>query len=258
MIVGFDHVVIAVADLAAETELFTGAGFHVVPGGSHRGRGTHNAVIALDNGYLELISVADRYLALRFGGNPARAVRFLETSPRGVMGYAVTAAGIEDDVRRLEQGGYAPSGPTSVSRERTDGSVIGWRLAVPRGESWGRSWPFLIEWDRPEFSPASDATEHSNGITRVTGLSITTTDVNDAVQLYRDGLGLPVTHETPTGFRAALGGDVTVDLEAGASTTMDSVVLSGPGVGRSAALDELALLYGSVLRLQPDPAAGNA
>jgi hypothetical protein len=55
-----DHVIYATADLdAAASRVHSELGLDVVPGGRHEGHGTHNRIVPLGAGYLELMAVAD-------------------------------------------------------------------------------------------------------------------------------------------------------------------------------------------------------
>ena len=56
MLLGIDHLVIAVKSLETATKDYMDLGFTVVPGGRHTGIGTYNSLIAFQDGsYLELI-----------------------------------------------------------------------------------------------------------------------------------------------------------------------------------------------------------
>ena len=77
MLLGIDHLVIAVADPeAAAAELEAELGLAATGGGRHAA-GTHNRLVFLGDAYLELIGVWDRALAL---GHPigAAVVRALD------------------------------------------------------------------------------------------------------------------------------------------------------------------------------------
>src|SRR5262245_33178299 len=67
MFTAIDHLMICVPDLARGTDAYRKLGFNVQPGGTHPGKGTHNA-IAFNDGdadkgwsgdYLELLAIRD-------------------------------------------------------------------------------------------------------------------------------------------------------------------------------------------------------
>ncbi len=64
--VRIDHVIYAAEDVRAEAaRIERELGLRAVPGGRHEGHGTHNVIVPLGGGYLELVGVADRQEAER-------------------------------------------------------------------------------------------------------------------------------------------------------------------------------------------------
>ena len=89
-----DHVIYATADLDAAAErIGSQLGLEVFPGGRHEGLGTHNKIVPLGGGYLELLAVADPDEAA--GSELGRAVsaRIAEAGD-GLIAWAV----VVDDV----------------------------------------------------------------------------------------------------------------------------------------------------------------
>jgi catechol 2,3-dioxygenase-like lactoylglutathione lyase family enzyme len=194
---GFDHVVIAVRDLPGAIERYTALGFHVEPGGRHPGFGTANALIQLDNGYIELLAVEDAEVALGAGIRRREVVEYLERQAGGLIGYALTCDSLAAVRRR---GGRAEPRldmpPLEMSRIRPDGSTLRWRLLVPGGSTWCRPWPFLIEWEAPEGpAPQGPAPEgargpHANGALAVDAIVVGTTSLSRVTAFFRENLGL--------------------------------------------------------------------
>jgi catechol 2,3-dioxygenase-like lactoylglutathione lyase family enzyme len=92
-----DHVLWATPDLDAAAAFFAREhGLEAVGGGRHVGQGTHNRIIPLGGGYLELIAVADREEAATspFGAAIAAA-------PEGLMAWAVLVEGVAVHAARL-------------------------------------------------------------------------------------------------------------------------------------------------------------
>jgi Glyoxalase-like domain len=96
-----DHVIYAVADLdAAAVRIERELGLVASGGGRHEGLGTHNRIVPLGGGYLELLAVADPEQAARsdFGrGLLARLAR----GGDGLLGWAVAVDDIDAVARRL-------------------------------------------------------------------------------------------------------------------------------------------------------------
>ena len=82
-----DHVIAAAADLDQLEAAFTRLGFYVVGGGQHPHLGTRNRIILLDQGYIELLAIADEQVV-----SPAVRQRIM-TAP-GWIGFALQSVDI--------------------------------------------------------------------------------------------------------------------------------------------------------------------
>ena len=147
-----DHLVVAGTDLSALVAWWSArSGLRPVTGGSHVGMGTKNALVGRGSAYLELVgpdpgqAEPDRPRPFGIDDLPDYSIRFV-TFALGVADLdaglaAVRAAGIE----------FGPAFP--MSREKPDGSVLSWRLAMPVGHDGVM--PFLIEWGERVEHPSS-------------------------------------------------------------------------------------------------------
>ncbi|WP_219413317.1 VOC family protein [Pseudonocardia nigra] len=133
-----DHLVLAVPDLdAALPGLAARLGAPAVPGGAHPGWGTRNALVGLGPGaYLEII-----------GPDPAQDVERRAFGVDAVPGPTLVAwavrPGVGETFEALVAGAGAAVGPVrAMSRRRTDGRELHWRLTEPRVGPM----PFLIDW----------------------------------------------------------------------------------------------------------------
>lgn len=145
-----DHLLLGVPDLdegIAFVERLTGV--RAVVGGSHPGRGTRNALMALSGRqFLEIIAPdpdQDVETPLSTLGSPAL-----------VMWAAVTND-IETLDARLRAAGLDTSGPRPGARNRPDGRVVTWKtLSLPR--TFARNgvdpMPFFIQWDATYVHPS--------------------------------------------------------------------------------------------------------
>jgi hypothetical protein len=96
--VRIDHVILAAADLdAAAQRLEAEHGLRVQGGGRHEGLGTHNRIVPLGGGYLEILAIADADEAAASPLGRALAERI--ASGDGLMGWAVAV----DDVAPVAQ-----------------------------------------------------------------------------------------------------------------------------------------------------------
>jgi hypothetical protein len=209
MLRGLDHLVIVVPDLDAAVEAYRGLGFTVVPGGRHPPpAGTHNALVAFaDGAYLELIA----FYA------PTPAHRWWTPLERGggLVDLCARSDDLEGDARALRAAGVPVEPAIERTRERPDGYVVRWQLAIPGEPALGVV-PFLIRDHTPRAERVPAAARHPNGATGIAGVTIATPAVDGAAAAYGAVLpepGAPVRRDDlgASGVRVDLGPH-TVDL----------------------------------------------
>jgi Glyoxalase-like domain len=190
MLLGIDHLVIAVADPDDAVERFADAvGRTPTGGGRHDALGTFNRIVWLGDSYLEFIGVFDRGRAERsWLGRPA--LKALEAGG-GFATWAIATDDVYADVARVRPGGSSLAEPRPDERQRDDGSVVRWRLAAPDPLGPGEP-PFLIEHDATaaEWAPA-DRAERAAQAERLGG------------PIVLDALELPVDDPNVAGQRLA-------------------------------------------------------
>lgn len=187
MLTGIDHILIVVNDLEAAGEQFETAGFTVTPGGSHP-TGTHNALIPFQDGsYLELIAIEDAKLAK---GHP-----WFErmAGKEGFVTFAVGADPLDYELERLDSRGITAVDRKDGARKRPDGQQLEWKSSALASDP-PVFLPFLIQdvTDRALRVPSGDAAEHKNGAKGITGLTIVTENVEQAMTPYGQMLSAPV------------------------------------------------------------------
>lgn len=206
MLLGIDHLVIAVADPdAAADELADALGLEAGGGGRHDRLGTYNRLIWLGDTFVELIGVFDAGLA-RDSWIGAPTVRALEAGD-GLATWAVATDAIDADVERLRELGSDLAEPVAGERTRPDGRVVRWRLAAPA--TLGPDLPpFLIEHDPTgaEWTPAERA-ERAAAPGRLVRLELAVDDVDRVSRAFTRTLG--------TRFRPSLVGGGARDTDIG-------------------------------------------
>lgn len=178
-----DHLVWFVPDLdAGIADAEVRFGVRPAIGGQHPGRGTHNALLALGDSYLELIAADPEQPEPRsprpFGIDALTADRLITYAVRPADGE--TLDGLVASVRAA---GIDPGPTTAMSRTTPGGERLHWHLTPP-DERHGGAIPFLIDWGdttKPHTTaPAGPP---------LAGLSVTTPDAR-AVRGVVDALGL--------------------------------------------------------------------
>jgi hypothetical protein len=181
MLLGIDHLVIAVPDPdAAAAELEVALGLAATAGGLHAS-GTGNRLVFLGDAYLELIGVWDRELAL---GHPigAAVVRALDAGATGLVAFAVATDGARREVAALRAAGSPVSEAMPGSRTRPDGGVVAWQCAFPP-DLGPSAPPFLIEHELagPEWGDSARRERAAfvhpfGGTARLVGLELAVAD----------------------------------------------------------------------------------
>jgi hypothetical protein len=145
-----DHVLWATADLdAAAARVERDLGLRVVGGGRHVGQGTHNRIVPLGGGFLELIAVAD---ADEAATHPFGAA--IAAAPEGLMAWAVAAEGVAAHAARLS----VPL--SSIERDGMTAHLAGVEQALNNPIV-----PFFIERDRGISDPGVGG--DAGGIARI-------------------------------------------------------------------------------------------
>ena len=221
MLLGIDHVVVAVSDLAmAARELEESVGMAATGGGRHPALGTANRLAWLGDTYVELVTVDDDAIAARswLGGPVMDAL----ADGGGFVTWAVASDDLDVDVASFRTLGADYVDPFDGERRRLDGDVVRWRLAIPNRLGPGEP-PFLIEHDRAsaEWQPADRAARTAQshpvggldgamGPVRIDVLELPTGGVPATIQRLTRALGLR--------FRPSLSGGGARDASIGSQT----------------------------------------
>ena len=197
MLLGIDHLVIAVDDpdvAAAELEAALGL---VATGGGRHDAGTHNRLIFLGDAYLELIGAWDRDRA-RAHPIGAAVARALDANAPGLVTFALATDGARREAMALRAAGSPISDVISGSRVRPDGDSVAWQCAFP--PRVGRAEPpFLIEheltgpeWDDDARRARAAFVHPFGGAARLVGIEIVVPDPAATAAAYGAVLGVAV------------------------------------------------------------------
>ena len=137
-----DHFVLAAPDLQrACNEFEATTGVRPTFGGAHAGRGTHNALVAFDNGsYLEIIAPDPAQPATSMSTPMARLPK------PTLMHWAVRCSGTAALSRRLRDLGWTPTEVRRMSRTPPNAAKLEWELFGLQDHRYGGLAPFFIDW----------------------------------------------------------------------------------------------------------------
>lgn len=180
MLLGIDHIVIAVRDLEAAIKNYRQLGFTVVPGGRHP-VGTYNGLIAFaDGAYIELISF--------YRDNPEhRWWRALKRG-EGLVDFCMQTDDLVGDTVKLRRAGVRIDDPVPWSRTRPDGYQLKWLLSLALEEHRGVA-PFLIQDETPREERVPRETDHKNGAVGIGTIIVAVTDPWEVKQWYEAVIG---------------------------------------------------------------------
>lgn len=176
-----DHIVIAVHDLDRAIADYGALGFHVLRGGDHPGRATHNALVVFGDGsYFELI-------AWREPSPQERWWRLLQQNGEGIVDFALLPRDTAITVADARARGLVLEGPLDGGRVRPDGERLRWQTArAPSADL-----PFLCGDLTPRVLRVPDgaAREHANAALGVASLAVAVRDLDATLARYRALLG---------------------------------------------------------------------
>ncbi len=192
-----DHLVYASPDLEREVDhLNTLLGVRATPGGRHPGWGTRNALMALgESTYLEIIGPDPEQNIplpdLRFGIG--------DLDQPTLMSWAVKTEDLEQVVEDAQIRGVELGPISEGKRERTDGTLLSWRLTAHRPSPGGLI-PFFIDWGETT-SPAQGAAEGCS-LRELRGIHPDPEEIR--LELAGLGLDLPIDRGSVPGLVAIL------------------------------------------------------
>lgn len=235
MLHGFDHLIVAVKDIAKADENFTRAGFAVTHRPDAGASETAIRIICFDDGsYLELFSFKDP-------GLPSKH-RWATLTPRGEgwIDWSLHCEDVEAEAANLKEHGIPLAGPRSGGKSLLDGRA--WKVGVvDAGYGVGNPLlPFFIQ-DLAErgirVPRPKDAPAQAGGTPGIAGITQVTADLAGSVALLGKLLGpgqaVPVRHAGATGahlFTFAGCWMELVGVGGGASALADHLKIHGEGV----------------------------
>lgn len=185
-----DHVTVAGKDLQTMQRALEAAGLKSEYGGPHANHATEMALVSFPDGsYLELIAIQPK-------ADPTAVrqhtwSRQLESNA-GPCAWAIRAADVDAEIRRLSSAGVEVQPPIRNGRARPDGYRLDWQTAQVGRDGNGTFFPFLIQdftpRDKRAFPSGKPTSAEYTGIARVV---IAVRDPGPAIARYRAAFDLP-------------------------------------------------------------------
>lgn len=194
MFTRIDHVMICVPYLPRGIEQYNKLGFNIYPGGTHPGKGTHNAIAFLRDDYVELLAIRDQVeqLAASRPWNQDTGLADFIAAGGGIRYIVLQSDDLTADVAAMRKRGVDMSDAVEGGRRTPAGQELRWKAAVPGPRN---PLPILfiqhltpIEERRKQVPVAGT---HPNGVYTLERAYIVTPDVETTAAMYANVLGLP-------------------------------------------------------------------
>lgn len=197
MAVNLDHILWGAADLEAGCDLIHGlCGIRPAAGGSHPGFGTRNQLLSLGPElFFEVIAPDPAQTA-----QGRRAVALQALPEPGLHAFCLQSDDLNGFAARARSLGVTASDPVAMSRTRSDGRRLDWRILYLEHPTWDTALPFLIDW---QGSPHPAGTSPSG--CRMADFTVLHPDAEGLRALYAGlGIEVPVAAAPRPGFLLVL------------------------------------------------------
>jgi len=194
MFTRIDHVMICVPDLPRGIEQYEKLGFNIYPGGTHPGKGTHNAIAFLRDDYIELLAIRDQAEQLAASGprNPGAGLADFIAAGGGIRYIVLQSDDLAAEVAAMRKRGVDVSDAIEGGRRTPAGQALRWKVAVPGPQN---PLPiFFIQHLTPveeRRKQAPVAGTHPNGVYTLERAYIVTHDAAADAATYAKVLGMP-------------------------------------------------------------------
>jgi hypothetical protein len=150
-----DHLLLGTPDLDLGIRLVKAqTGLSPVPGGSHPGVGTWNALLPMGSQYLEIIAPDPAQTVFSY------SIDLRKLKKPSLVAWAALSKDMNGTVGIAKAAGLTLMGPAEGSRVRPDGKTLNWRKLSIKNTLAGPiidPVPFFIEWGRGVPHPSKDA-----------------------------------------------------------------------------------------------------
>jgi catechol 2,3-dioxygenase-like lactoylglutathione lyase family enzyme len=195
MFTRIDHVMICVPDLSQGIEQYSKMGFNIYTGGTHTGKGTHNAIAFNQDDYIELLAIRDQaeyQMAAGNSGSPDGRLTDFIAAGGGIRYVILQSDDLVAEVAAMRNRGVDVSDAIDGGRRTPAGQELRWKVAVLGP---GNPLPILIIQHRTPVEERRKqvpvAGNHPNGVYTLERAYIVTPDAEAAAAMYAKVLGVP-------------------------------------------------------------------
>ena len=168
-IMGIDHAIVGVRDLAHARTTYERLGFHVTPQGRHVGWGTANYCLMFPADYVELLGIVDPE---QFTNN---LDRFLETR-EGLLSLALRSANPEGTHEAWRSAGLEPAEVSDLSRLLETEVELRFKNVVLAPATTGELPLLACSPLTPELMRKSEWLDHPNGAVGIESITVVLDD----------------------------------------------------------------------------------
>ena len=190
MLIGLDHIIIGVNNLAGAEAIFDqNLGLAVSGGGMHPTGGTANRVIVIGDTYIELITVYEPREA-------QQSILDRLAKGDGYLNFVLSSNDIAADSAVIAQRGVPVIGPMPGQLTSPDGRVRRWSRADIERPDLTQRYPFIIQHDsvgeerRFRLAGYQQPPNHALGAVNVLSATIAVSDLSESTSRFQRVYGL--------------------------------------------------------------------
>lgn len=197
-----DHLILGINNLEKGcTDFENLSGVRPEFSGEHPNWGTHNALLSLDQSYLEVIAPQPMH---ELAESPFKVIK--DQHQLSLIGWAIQTTDLDALVHLMDQTGLVHSEKLAGSRNTPSGETLRWESVFLLNENGASINPFFIQWENSALHPSK---------TTPKGCTLTSITVNDhsdsLVTKLLKQLSFPINFET--GDKEKCGYLVEIELD---------------------------------------------
>lgn len=197
-----DHLILGINNLEKGcTDFENLSGVRPAFSGEHPNWGTHNALLSLDQGYLEVIAPQPMS---QLADSPFSIIK--NQLQLSLIGWAIQTINLNDLVQAMDQIGLKHTDKLAGNRTTPTGEILRWESVFLINETTPSINPFFIQWENPALHPSKTTPKGC------TLSSITVSAHSDSlVNIFLRKLAIPIKFKE--GIKEKCGHLIGIDLD---------------------------------------------